>query len=212
MGCSSPILNDNPLVYTTYNRDRIRNVHTYIFTQSFWTGTKVIRRKHIVQPTGFGACSSTCCQWDGEVVPAPWERWNPHPPVRVQKLCVNPFLWYNICSRGVFIGNSKLRNFVIVAIECFFATIDRCSVTTGINRWSMMIYCSLQVNFERTKPNGRIQRYGASIFGDIIIKVFKSINKEQQVFRRLQYIARFVVPSVLIASRTGFLQFLLQTF
>ena len=33
----------------------------------------------------------------------------------------------------------------------------------------MMIYCSLQVKFERTKPNGRIQRYGASIFGDIVI-------------------------------------------
>ena len=44
-----------------------------------------------------------------------------------------------------------------------------------------MIYCSLQVKFERTKPNGRIQRYGASIVGDIIIKVSKSINKEQQV-------------------------------
>ena len=34
------------------------HIYTYIFTQSFWTGTKVIRRKHIVQPTGFGACSS----------------------------------------------------------------------------------------------------------------------------------------------------------
>ena len=49
-----------------------------------------------------------------------------------------------------------------------------------------MIYCSLQVKFEGTKPNGRIQRYGASIFGDIIIKVSKSITKEQQVFWRLQ--------------------------
>ena len=83
---------------------------------------------------------------------------------------------------------------------------------TGINRWSMMIYSSLQAKFEGTKPNGRIQRYGASIFGDIIINVSKSINKEKQVFWRLQYIARFDVPSVLIASRTGFLQFLLQTF
>ena len=51
-------------------------IYTYILTQSLWTGTKVIRRKHIVQPTGFGACSSTCCQWDGEDVPAPWERSN----------------------------------------------------------------------------------------------------------------------------------------
>ena len=66
----------------------------------------------------------------------------------------------------------------------------------------MMIYSSLQVKFQGTKHNGRIQRYGASIFGDIIIKVSKSINKEKQVFWRLQYIARFDVPSVLIASRT----------
>ena len=57
----------------------------------------------------------------------------------------------------------------------------------------MMIYSSLQVEFQGTKYNGRIQRYGASIFGDIIIKVSKSINKEKQVFWRLQYIARFDV-------------------
>ena len=38
-------------------------------TQSFWTGTKVIRRKHIIQPTSVGACFSTCCQWDEEDVP-----------------------------------------------------------------------------------------------------------------------------------------------
>ena len=95
-GAASPILNDTPVVYTTYNRTRIRNVYIYIYiyisTQSFWTGTKVIRRKHIVQPTGFGACSSTCCQWDGEDVPAPWERSNSQPPVRVQKSSVNPFI------------------------------------------------------------------------------------------------------------------------
>ena len=81
-----------------FSQECIRNVHIYIniyiyiLTQSFWTGIKVIRRKHIVQPTCFGACSSTCCQWDGEDVPAPWERSNSHPPVRVQKSCVNPFI------------------------------------------------------------------------------------------------------------------------
>ena len=95
-GAASPILNDTPVVYTTYNRTRIRNAYIYIcifiLTQSFWTGTNVIRRKRIVQPTGFGACSSTCCQWDGEDVPAPWDRSNSHPPVRVQKSCVNPFI------------------------------------------------------------------------------------------------------------------------
>ena len=40
---------------------------------SIRTRTKVIRRKHIIQPTGFGAYSSTCCLWEGEDVPAPWE-------------------------------------------------------------------------------------------------------------------------------------------
>ena len=120
------------------------HIYTYILTQSFWTGTKIIRRKHIVQPTDFGACSPTCCQWDGEDVPAPWERSNSHPPVRVQKPCVNPFKQYNICNRRIFISNSKLRNVMIVAIECFFfATMNRCSVMTAINRWSMMIFSSL---------------------------------------------------------------------
>ena len=90
-GAASPIMNDTPVVYTSYKRTRIRNAYIYIhiLTQSFWTGTKVIRRKHTVQPTGFGACSSTCCEWDGEDMPAPWERSNSHPPVRVQKSCVN---------------------------------------------------------------------------------------------------------------------------
>ena len=53
-GAASPILNDSPVVYTTYNRTRIRNVHTYIYiyilTQSFWTGTKVIRRNTSSNP------------------------------------------------------------------------------------------------------------------------------------------------------------------
>ena len=107
-GAASSILNDTTVVYTSYNRTHIRNAYIYILTQSFWTGTKVIRRKHIIQPTGFGACFSTCCQWDGEDVPAPWERSNSHPPVRVQKTCVNQLTWYNICSRGVFISNSVI--------------------------------------------------------------------------------------------------------
>ena len=39
-----------------------------------------------------------------------------------------------------------------------------------------MLYSSLQVKFEGTKPNGRIQRYGASIFGDTIIKLSKYLQ------------------------------------
>ena len=38
----------------------------------------------------------------------------------------------------MIINNSKLRNCVIVAIECFFATIDRCSMMTGMDRRSMI--------------------------------------------------------------------------
>ena len=99
---ASPILNDIPVVYiyTSYNITHIRNAYIYISTQSFWMGSKVIWRKHIIQPTGFGACSSTCCQWDGEDVPAPWERSNSHPPVRVQKSCVNQLTSINIVSVG----------------------------------------------------------------------------------------------------------------
>ena len=44
----------------TRNRIKMHTIDKYTLTQSFWTGTKVIRSKHIVQPTGFGAYSSTC--------------------------------------------------------------------------------------------------------------------------------------------------------
>ena len=63
---ASPILNDTPVVciYPSFNTTHIRNAYIYIYiyilTQSFWTGTKVIRRKHTIQPTVFDACSSTC--------------------------------------------------------------------------------------------------------------------------------------------------------
>ena len=128
-GAASPILNDTPAacIYTYYNRTHINNayvhihyiicicyiyIYIYILTQSFWTGTKVIKRKHIMQSTGFGACSSTCCQWDGEDVSAPWERSNSHPPALVQNSWVNQFIQYNICSRGDLL--SRISNSVIV--------------------------------------------------------------------------------------------------
>ena len=41
-------------------------IYIYTLTQSPRTGTKATRKKHIVQPTGLGARSSTCRQWDGE--------------------------------------------------------------------------------------------------------------------------------------------------
>ena len=56
-GAASPILKDTPVVciYTSYNRTHAENARIYILiyiyiyillTQSFWTGTKFIRRKH----------------------------------------------------------------------------------------------------------------------------------------------------------------------
>ena len=80
------------------------HIYTYILTQSSWTGTKVIRRKHIVQPTGFGACSSTCCQWDGEDVPAPWEWSNSHPPVHPFSVPV-----YTICHNTTNVHNDVIK-------------------------------------------------------------------------------------------------------
>ena len=49
----------------------------------------------------------------------------------------------------------------------------------------MMIYSSPWAKFKGTKHKGRIHRYGASIFGDIIVSVSKSINKKKQIFWRL---------------------------
>ena len=63
-GAASPILTVTPCacIYTSYNQNSYKEcirIDKYKLIQSFWTGTNVIRRKHIVQPTGFGAYSST---------------------------------------------------------------------------------------------------------------------------------------------------------
>ena len=46
----------------------------------------------------------------------------------------------------------------------------------------MMIYSSRWAIFKGTKPNGRIHKYETSIFGDIIVIVFRSINEEEPIF------------------------------
>ena len=78
------------------------------------------------------------------------------------KALCNQFIDYYICSRGVFcINHIKLRNFVVITIECSIATVDRGSIMTRIYRWSMMVYSSLQAEFMVTKYDGHIHRYGA---------------------------------------------------
>ena len=73
------------------------------------------------------------------------------------KALCNQFIDYYICSRGVFcINHIKLRNFVVITIECSIATVDRGSIMTRIYRWSMMVYSSLQAEFMKDiqLPNG----------------------------------------------------------
>ena len=53
------ILSDTPCagIYTSHNQNSYKEcicIDNYALTQSFWTRAKVIRGKHIVQPTGFG--------------------------------------------------------------------------------------------------------------------------------------------------------------
>ena len=66
-----------------------------------------------------------------------------------------------------------------------------------------MIYGSLQAEFMETKYNSDIHGYGTSVFGKIPVHVSKSINNNNQIFRRLQNIIRFDMPSILLASKTG---------
>ena len=81
------------------------------------------------------------------------------------KALCNQFIDYYICSRGVFcINHIKLRNFVVITIECSIATVDRGSIMTRIYRWSMMVYSSLQAEFMVTKYDGHIHRYGARCY------------------------------------------------
>ena len=56
---------------------------------------------------------------------------------------------------------------------------------TGMYRRSVTIYITPLAKFKGTKPNGRIHRYGASIFGDIIVNVSKSISEEKQIIWKL---------------------------
>ena len=95
------------------------------------------------------------------------------------KALCNQFIDYYICSRGVFcINHIKLRNFVVITIECSIATVDRGSIMTRIYRWSMMVYSSLQAEFMVTKYDGHIHRYGALVFGKLVIYVSKSIDND----------------------------------
>ena len=48
-----------------------------------------------------------------------------------------------------------------------------------------MIYGSLQTEFMETKYNSQIHGYVTSVFGKIVVNISKSINNNNQIFRRL---------------------------
>ena len=86
---------------------------------------------------------------------------NSHPPVLVRKPLCNQFIHYHLSSRGVYgINHFKLRNFAVIATECYFATVGRGSIMARIHSWSVMIYGSLQAEFEY---NSHIDMYGTSL-------------------------------------------------
>ena len=72
-----------------------RHGHTnsYMACICIRTWTKVVKRKHLIKPRGFGAYSSTSFKRGGEDVPAPWEY-----PIKLQSSCSSPkhyvFNWY----------------------------------------------------------------------------------------------------------------------
>ena len=49
----------------------------------------------------------------------------------------------------------------------------------------MMVYSSLQAEFMVTKYDGYIHRYGALVFGKLVIYVSKSIDNNNQIIWRL---------------------------
>ena len=67
---------------------------------------------------------------------------NSHPPVLVRKPLCNQCMPDHISSRGVLgINHFKLRNFAVIAIECYFSTVDRGSIMTRIHGWNVLFRC-----------------------------------------------------------------------
>ena len=118
------------------------------------------------------------------------------------KALCNQFIDYYICSRGVFcINHIKLRNFVVITIECSIATVDRGSIMTRIYRWSMMVYSSLQAEFMVTKYDGHIHRYGAMISHTIDSYQIPGKNKTKS---KLQIWKIFQKSKFLIFAKTTY--------
>ena len=149
-------------------------------------GMYIINGEHGPEPSSSGGNTSSNPQVMERMCQRHGSNQNSHHPVLVRTPLCNQFIHYYISSRGVFgINHFKVRNFAVVTIEFSFATVDRGSIMARINRWSVMIYGSLQAEFMETKYNSHIHGYGTSLFGKIAVDISKSINNNNQILWRL---------------------------
>ena len=131
------------------------------------------------------------------------------------KALCNQFIDYYICSRGVFcINHIKLRNFVVITIECSIATVDRGSIMTRIYRWSMMVYSSLQAEFMVTKYDGHIHIDKSKRKNrdrrEKILKIIFKLAHLQRILDVSRIMATYVISCLMIQKRYIYLYILAE--
>ena len=141
---------------------------------SIWTRTKVVRRKHIIQPTCFGAYSGPNmllmgCRGCASAMGV----------IRLPSSCSSP---KTLCNKLIYYYISV----ILLSLQSnVFATFDDGSTMTRIHKWSMVIYGSLQAGFIENKHNGHIHTYGTYIFGNIVVNVSQPTNNKNEIVWRL---------------------------
>ena len=76
-----------------------------------------------------------------------------------------------------------------------------------IHRRSVMFYGSPLAEFMGTKYNSHIHSCGTSIFGKIVVKISKSIDNNNRIFRRLYNIIIFDIPRIFLSRNQDFFSF-----
>ena len=115
----------------------------------------------------FGAYSSTRVSWDGHNAPAPREKIFPILSVLVIDSLLKQFVNHDICGGGAWgIIYVTYSNFVI-AIKCFLAPVDRCSMMTTVLTWNT----NLEI------PN--------VFFDKLIVNITEVVDIDNEIFRRL---------------------------
>ena len=134
--------------YFRYQGSKYTVIYIYTLVQtiiSIQTKLGIVRRKHTVHPTGFGAYSSTCCK-GSDNRPAPWESISSHPHGRTVDTrhaaaltFHDEFVQKYIGSRwNIGIRDITFSDFIIVTVKCFPTIYWGCVMTT-VYRVSMMV-------------------------------------------------------------------------